>query len=195
MSLQEIYENHIEDIYFYDDGTSSTKSSNYDLANAFGMEGKSKGTLSITNDGDKYHISNSNNNYKAIPISLLSSVKVPFKLSCKITNNDIGLYAENGAVQFLNKVSNYVRIVDSHKTQTSWNPSERIDGIGSDTEYTLELTANNGTLTYKIFDGTTEIYSRTKTSSTYNNTSNNVNFGLIMERYGITFKEVMIELL
>ena len=187
MSLIQTYS--IRDIYYYD-GDTTDKSSNYDLTNAFKATGGSKGNLAISKSGTSYTISGgASNSYICVPVTVLPNAS--FKLSMKTSTNDIGLFGcNNSVVSLFNKVSNYCRRVDAYKSQSGkWDVVGRVDNIvSSGTEYTHELTVDNGNLTFKVYD--------TNGNQVYTNsmTSDYTIFGLFVYN-SLTFKDVQIELL
>ena len=160
------------------------------------MNNKAHGTVSLTHVNDHYALSISNaGNYSGIPIPKISSLDVPFKMSVTVKGTHRGIYCENNNMIFSHYTPTNMRVVKAHKTQNIWTPQNSLN-IGNITELRLELINNHGALTFKAFNGNTEVYTYSITDTTYDNTTKSVNFGLVYHSStDIEFKDIIVELL
>jgi len=186
----------IRDIYYANIGTSD-KSSDFDIANVKVMNNKTKGTISITNDGEKYTIVGTGfRNQAFFPIPKLNGITSNYKFSV-IVKGMGGLVAYNNPIIFARVEAPIGREVYSRGWNTeNWETVGNISTLSTDTEYEVQLISNGATLTTKLLDlQGNQLGSWSKTVSSLNNQSNTVYLGMWTFNTTSTFRNLTLELL
>lgn len=161
------------------------------------MDSKTKGTISITNDGEEYTIvATGFGNQAFFPIPKLNGITSNYKFSV-IVKGMGGLVAYNTPM-ILARVDATVgrEVYSSNWNSPDWNTVGSISTLSTDTEYEVQLISNGATLTTKILDlQGNQLGSWSKTVSSLNNQSNTVYLGMWASNGTSTFRNVTLELL
>ena len=146
----------IEDCKFYDKGDED-HSSSYDIANSRVLDNKTRGTVSIVNDGEKYTVAGSGfGNWCLIPFT---TSKDKFEFSCIMKGfGMIGTYYAGGLFYQLDTDSNlFTRYIHTSSVNTAdWSASIHQSNLAQDTEYKLVIIGEGSYFQFEIYtlDGT-----------------------------------------
>ena len=187
----------IRDVYYANTGLTD-KSADFDVANLKVMNSKTKGTVSITSDGEKYNITTSGfGNQAIIPIPKLNGLTSDYKFSV-IVKNMGGLIIYNTPVVLARVEAPTGRLVYSN----GWNSPDwhtqgtALSNLSTSTEYELQLISNGSTFTVKILDlNGNQLGSWSYTNSSLNNSTNNVTMGIWTFNSQSTLRNLTLELL
>ena len=161
------------------------------------MNSKTKGTISITNDGEEYTIvATGFGNQAFFPIPKLNGITSNYKFSVIIKNMG-GLVAYNTPIILARVEAPIGREVYANNWDSAyWETVGSISTLSTDTEYEVQLISNGATLTTKILDlQGNQLGSWSKTVSLLNNQSNTVYLGIWTYNTTSTFRNLTLELL
>ena len=193
-TLSKTYSN-IEDIRYANIGDTD-KSSDFDLANIKVLDSKTKGTVNITHDNNKYTITTTGfGNQGLIPIPKLNGISSNYKFSVIIKNLG-GLMVFNTPVVLARVEAPIGREVYSNNWNSpDWHTVGSINTLDSNTEYELQLIVEGSTITVKIFDLNGTLLGNWSTSVSALNPSNTIYLGIWVNNSVSTIRNLKLKLI
>ena len=186
----EIYERDVQ----YANIGDTDKSSDIDVAHRYTLRNWASGKATLVNANNEYEYTIANaSNYSITSIPKLTDIKQPFKLSVEFDSDQFGLFVENTDIHLLQFTNSLVRTVESRVNSEYWTTLNQTSGTFS--KLRLEIICNGSSITFKAYQGTTQVYSYSITKSSYDVSSNTVRFGIMMHNGTSKFKNIIAELL
>lgn len=196
-------------ILYYNSGADLSKVSDFDINNGWASKNSSNGTYTFSSDGEEWITvtRSGGGNYGHIPISQLTGINVPFKLSVIVEMIAYGdpYNASYSGLYALNKSTNYgflcqwgypFRMCRSDKgSSDNWNVWNSGGNVSNGT-YKYEVVFEASRVTHNLYDLNDTLLKTYNTTTSLNHTTATAEFGIHTDvSRNFRIKEIIAELL